>query len=61
MNKIFFVLGGPCSGKGLFCKNIVRKFPQECSHLSAGDLLRAFIAQYETDTKSVQHEKANLV
>lgn len=37
--RIFFVLGGPGSGKGTQCKNLVEKFG--FAHFSAGDLLRA--------------------
>ncbi len=37
--KVFFVLGGPGSGKGTQCARIVSEFGWE--HLSAGDLLRA--------------------
>ncbi|XP_020553794.1 UMP-CMP kinase 3 isoform X1 [Sesamum indicum] len=37
--KVVFVLGGPGSGKGTQCANIVKHFGY--SHLSAGDLLRA--------------------
>lgn len=37
--KVIFVLGGPGSGKGTQCANIVRDFG--FVHLSAGDLLRA--------------------
>ncbi|KAH6755084.1 P-loop containing nucleoside triphosphate hydrolases superfamily protein [Perilla frutescens var. hirtella] len=36
---VVFVLGGPGSGKGTQCANIVQHFGY--SHLSAGDLLRA--------------------
>jgi len=39
MPKVFFVLGGPGSGKGTQCSNLVRDFG--FIHLSAGDLLRA--------------------
>lgn len=39
--KVVFVLGGPGSGKGTQCANIVRDFG--FTHLSAGDLLRAEI------------------
>ncbi|KAF0902565.1 hypothetical protein E2562_018061 [Oryza meyeriana var. granulata] len=39
--KIIFVLGGPGSGKGTQCCNIVEHFG--FTHLSAGDLLRAEI------------------
>ncbi|GLI69967.1 hypothetical protein VaNZ11_014713, partial [Volvox africanus] len=37
--QIFFVLGGPGSGKGTQCDKIKQDY--ECVHLSAGDLLRA--------------------
>lgn len=36
--NVVFVLGGPGSGKGTQCANIIKDFPFE--HLSAGDLLR---------------------
>uniref|UniRef100_A0A0E0HMD2 adenylate kinase n=1 Tax=Oryza nivara TaxID=4536 RepID=A0A0E0HMD2_ORYNI len=39
--KIIFVLGGPGSGKGTQCSNIVEHF--DFIHLSAGELLRAEI------------------
>lgn len=35
---VFFVLGGPGSGKGTLCKNLVER--NKFIHLSAGDLLR---------------------
>lgn len=35
---IFFVLGGPGSGKGTQCENLVKDF--KFKHLSVGDLLR---------------------
>ena len=37
-NKVLFVLGGPGSGKGTQCDNLVGRF--KFHHLSAGDLLR---------------------
>ncbi|GMI86217.1 hypothetical protein like AT5G26667 [Hibiscus trionum] len=37
--KVVFVLGGPGSGKGTQCANVVKHFGY--THLSAGDLLRA--------------------
>ncbi|EFJ43528.1 hypothetical protein VOLCADRAFT_121426 [Volvox carteri f. nagariensis] len=37
--QIIFVLGGPGSGKGTQCAQILEEY--ECVHLSAGDLLRA--------------------
>ena len=36
---VFFVLGGPGSGKGTVCKKLVDNYGYV--HLSAGDLLRA--------------------
>ena len=36
---IVFVLGGPGSGKGTYCKKLVTEY--DFVHLSAGDLLRA--------------------
>lgn len=41
-HKVVFVLGGPGSGKGTQCANLVKEFPLQ--HLSAGDLLRAEVA-----------------
>ena len=35
---MFFVLGGPGSGKGTQCENLVRDY--KFKHLSVGDLLR---------------------
>ena len=40
--SIYFVLGGPGSGKGAFCANIIAHNPALFSHLSAGELLRQF-------------------
>ena len=37
--SVIFVLGGPGSGKGTQCANLVRDYG--FNHLSAGDLLRA--------------------
>ena len=37
--RVFFVLGGPGSGKGTQCGNMVKEYG--FVHLSAGDLLRA--------------------
>lgn len=36
---IFFIIGGPGSGKGTQCEKIVAKYG--LTHLSSGDLLRA--------------------
>ncbi len=37
--KIVFVLGGPASGKGTQCANLVTEFGY--THISTGDLFRA--------------------
>ena len=37
---VSFVLGGPASGKGLFCENFIKNFPKTTMHVSAGNLLR---------------------
>ncbi|XP_064489945.1 serine/arginine repetitive matrix protein 2-like [Ornithodoros turicata] len=39
---VIFVFGGPGSGKGTQCENIVKKY--EFTHISTGDLLRADVA-----------------
>ena len=36
--QVVFVLGGPGSGKGTQCNNLVKEFG--CVHLSVGELLR---------------------
>lgn len=39
-----FVLGGPSSGKGTFCANLINANNRNrFAHLSAGDLLRKFV------------------
>ena len=43
--KVLFVLGGPGSGKGTQCENLVERY--QVPHFSTGDLLRA-----EVKTKS---------
>jgi UMP-CMP kinase len=48
----FFVLGGPGSGKGTLCKDLVRD--HSFVHLSAGDLLRE-----ERDSGSPQGDLIN--
>ena len=50
--EVVFVLGGPGSGKGTQCSNIVREFGY--THLSAGDLLRAEVARGSTDGVMIQ-------
>ncbi|PKA53272.1 UMP-CMP kinase [Apostasia shenzhenica] len=51
--KVVFVLGGPGSGKGTQCANIVRDFG--FTHLSAGDLLRAEIKSGSENGTMIQN------
>ncbi|KAL8158530.1 hypothetical protein V2J09_000067 [Rumex salicifolius] len=51
--KVIFVLGGPGSGKGTQCKNIVEHFGY--THLSAGDLLRAEIKSGSENGTMIQN------
>ncbi|KAA8520396.1 hypothetical protein F0562_014652 [Nyssa sinensis] len=51
--KVVFVLGGPGSGKGTQCANIVQHFGY--THLSAGDLLRAEIKSGSENGTMIQN------
>ncbi|KAK1306347.1 UMP-CMP kinase [Acorus calamus] len=50
---VVFVLGGPGSGKGTQCANIVKNFG--FTHLSAGDLLRAEIKSGSENGTMIQN------
>ncbi|KAK7350523.1 hypothetical protein VNO77_09232 [Canavalia gladiata] len=50
---VIFVLGGPGSGKGTQCANIVQHFGY--THLSAGDLLRAEIKSGSENGTMIQN------
>ncbi|KAJ4825854.1 UMP-CMP kinase 3 [Turnera subulata] len=50
---VVFVLGGPGSGKGTQCANIVKSFGY--THLSAGDLLRAEIKSGSENGTMIQN------
>ena len=50
---VVFVLGGPGSGKGTQCANIVQQFGY--THLSAGDLLRAEIKSGSENGTMIQN------
>ncbi|XP_027335881.1 UMP-CMP kinase 3-like isoform X2 [Abrus precatorius] len=50
---VVFVLGGPGSGKGTQCANIVQNFGY--THLSAGDLLRAEIKSGSENGTMIQN------
>ncbi|OMO62115.1 Adenylate kinase, partial [Corchorus capsularis] len=50
---VVFVLGGPGSGKGTQCANIVQQF--HYTHLSAGDLLRAEIKSGSENGTMIQN------
>ncbi len=49
--EVVFVLGGPGSGKGTQCANIVKRYGY--THLSAGDLLRAEVARGSPDGQMI--------
>lgn len=49
--RVFFVLGGPGSGKGTQCKRLVEKFGFD--HFSAGDLLRAEVKSGSEDGQMI--------
>ncbi len=49
---VVFVLGGPGSGKGTQCEQLVANF--HFNHLSAGDLLRAEIARGSPQGESIK-------
>nr|KJB78716.1 hypothetical protein B456_013G014300 [Gossypium raimondii] len=51
--RVVFVLGGPGSGKGTQCANIVEHF--HYTHLSAGDLLRAEIKSGSENGTMIQN------
>lgn len=55
--EIYFVLGGPGSGKGTFCEMVTQRFPKAVSHFSAGDLLRAFLKADEKDITDPERQK----
>jgi adenylate kinase family enzyme len=42
LREVYFIMGGPGSGKGTQCERLVKRF--HATHLSAGDLLRAEVA-----------------
>jgi adenylate kinase family enzyme len=50
--EVVFVLGGPGSGKGTQCEQLVANF--SFNHLSAGDLLRAEIARGSPQGSSIK-------
>jgi adenylate kinase family enzyme len=54
---IYFVLGGPGSGKGTFCEKLTKIGKGKISHYSAGELLRNFMdhtAKLDGDRKRLQ-------
>lgn len=46
-------MGGPGSGKGTQCANILKKYSEFC-HLSTGDLLRDEITTKSKDAKMIE-------
>ena len=60
--SIYFVLGGPGSGKGTFCTNMVNRYPERFVHLSAGDLLRQFNREHDPlNSTDIQKERFALI
>jgi len=60
--SIYFVLGGPGSGKGTFCTNVINKYPERFAHLSAGDLLRKFNKEHDPQNcTDVAAERFNII
>ena len=55
IKKIFFVLGGPGSGKGTFCENFIEK-NKFANHYSAGQLLRNFMHKNQ-NTKDPENKR----
>ena len=49
--KIVFVLGGPASGKGTQCANLVTEFGY--THISTGDLFRAEVQKVSLRFNSI--------
>ncbi len=58
IRNIFFVLGGPGSGKGTFCSNIIKNV-KNVNHLSAGALLRKFTKKSEIQKDSEEFRLAS--
>ena len=56
--KIFFILGGPASGKGTQCARIVETYGYK--HLSTGDLFRAEVASVSTYLSQYNHIKLGI-
>lgn len=48
---VLFVVGGPGSGKGTVCPKLVEKYG--FTHLSTGDILRAYVAKGTEDGKAL--------
>lgn len=58
-HKVFFILGGPGSGKGTQCSKICSDFPGSARHLSAGDLLRAERASGSKNGELIENAISN--
>lgn len=60
-HQVLFILGGPGSGKGTQCDNLVEQYG--CIHYSTGDLLRAEVKKGTELGKEVDGymSKGNLV
>lgn len=54
MKNIFFVLGGPGSGKGTICKLIKNQLG--FTHLSVGEIIRDYMDKNPTSEKTLQYK-----
>jgi UMP-CMP kinase len=50
IKSVYFVLGGPGSGKGTFCANLARRMNDSIGHMSAGELLRQYTKRVDEDS-----------
>lgn len=54
-HTICFVLGGPGSGKGTFCKHMTEEFGFK--HISLGDVIRTYMNENPTDEDVIRYKK----
>lgn len=55
MTKVFFVLGGPGSGKGTTCASIAQKF--DFDHVSLGEVVRNYIRDNPTTERTARYKQ----
>lgn len=54
IHTIFFVLGGPGSGKGTICSELVRRY--EFIHLSLGDVIRKYMLDNPQSDDTIRYK-----